>query len=162
LRNILAAIFLVSTVLLVQAPFTLSIKQPSQILQGTTDYAWAMFRADSLREGLSLTTAPTSPTLMWTKVTGAAVYASPVVSDGMVFIPSWDGSLYALDEYSGQLKWTFTTSGNIYSSPAVVSGIVYLASRDGKYTPLMSRPESKPGVLTIFSTVQPFQSHHPC
>ncbi len=50
----------------------------------------------------------------------------------MVFIPSWDGNLYTIDEYSGQLKWTFSTSGPIYGSPAVSNGIVYLASRDGQ------------------------------
>jgi len=69
---------------------------------------------------------------MWTKVTSGPVYASPVVSDGLVLVPSWDGNLYAMDEYSGQRKWTFTTSGPIYSSPAVVNGVVYLASRDGQ------------------------------
>ncbi len=69
---------------------------------------------------------------MWTKVTSGPVYASPVVSDGLVLVPSWDGNLYAMDEYSGQRKWTFSTSGPIYSSPAVVNGVVYLASRDGQ------------------------------
>ncbi len=91
-----------------------------------------MFHRDPLRLGASLTTAPGSPTLMWTKVTSGQVYASPIVSDGLVLVPSWDGNLYAMDEYSGQLRWTFTTSGPIYSSPAVVNGVVYLASRDGQ------------------------------
>jgi eukaryotic-like serine/threonine-protein kinase len=127
-----AAIILLSMFLLVQVPVLPATDQPSQILQGATDYPWTMFRQDAVRDGSSLTTAPGSPTLMWTKVTGGPVYASPVVSDGMVFVPSWDGTLYAMDEYSGQVKWTFATSGNIYSSPAVVSGVVYLASRDGQ------------------------------
>ncbi len=107
-------------------------KTPSTITQGTTDYPWLMFHNNPLRTGSSPTTAPGTPTLMWTKVTGAPVYASPAVSDGIVFIPSWDGNLYALDEYSGQLKWSFSTSGSIYASPAVSNGIVYVASRDGQ------------------------------
>jgi eukaryotic-like serine/threonine-protein kinase len=126
------AIILVSIILIVQIPLATQLGQPSQILQGTTDYPWSMFRNDVLRSGSSLTTAPGSPTLMWTKVTGGPVYASPVVSDGIAFVPSWDGFLYAMDEYSGQSKWTFGTSGNIYSSPVVVGGVVYLASRDGQ------------------------------
>ena len=119
-------------ILIVQLPLGSHVSQPSHTFQGLTDYPWAMFHHDALRSGASLTTAPGSPTLMWTKVTSGPVYASPVVSDGLVLVPSWDGNLYAVDEYSGQRKWTFTTSGPIYSSPAVVNGVVYLASRDGQ------------------------------
>src|SRR5437867_2440366 len=119
-------------ILIVQLPLGSHVGQPSQTFQGLTDYPWAMFHHDALRSGASLTTAPGSPTLMWTKVTSGPVYASPVVSDGLVLVPSWDGNLYAMDEYSGQRKWTFTTSGPVYSSPAVVNGVVYLASRDGQ------------------------------
>ena len=119
-------------VLFVQLPPGSQVNQPSQTLSGLTDYPWSMFRHDSLRLGSSPTTAPGSPTLMWTKVTGAPVYASPVVSDGLVFVPSWDGNLYAMDEFGGQLKWTYSTSGPIVSSPVVTGGVVYVASRDGQ------------------------------
>ncbi len=107
-------------------------KTPIPTIQGTTDYPWTMFHYNTLRTGSSPTTAPNTPTLMWTKATGAQVYASPAVSDGTVFIPSYDGNLYAIDEYSGQTRWTYTTALPIYSSPAVSNGIVYVASRDGQ------------------------------
>ncbi len=107
-------------------------KTPIPTQQGSTDYPWTMFHYNTLRTGSSPTTAPSTPTLMWTKATGAQVYASPAVSDGTVFIPSYDGNLYAIDEYSGQLKWTYTTAAPIYASPAVSNGIVYVASRDGQ------------------------------
>ena len=58
------------------------------------------------------------------------MYASPVVADGFVFIPSYDGKLYALDEYTGSLIWSFGTGSNIVATPAVGNGIVYLASKD--------------------------------
>jgi eukaryotic-like serine/threonine-protein kinase len=67
---------------------------------------------------------------MWSYTTGEAVYASPVVADGYVFTPSFDGKLYALDEYTGSLLWSFTTGSNIVATPAVGNGMVYLASRD--------------------------------
>ncbi len=126
-------LILTSLILLTMAslePF--QVKTPAPTLQGTTDYPWAMFHHDTLRTGSSPTTAPASPSLMWTKVTGGTVYSSPAVSDGFVFIPSWDGNLYALDEYNGQVKWTFSTSGSIYASPAVSNGVVYVASWDGQ------------------------------
>jgi outer membrane protein assembly factor BamB len=67
---------------------------------------------------------------MWSYTTGGVVYASPVVADGFVFIPSYDGKLYALDEYTGSLIWSFTTGSNIVATPAVGNGIVYLSSKD--------------------------------
>jgi len=67
---------------------------------------------------------------MWSYTTGGIVYASPIVSDGFVFIPSYDGKLYALDEYTGALIWSFTTGSNIVATPAVGNGTVYLSSED--------------------------------
>jgi eukaryotic-like serine/threonine-protein kinase len=67
---------------------------------------------------------------MWSYTTGGIVYASPIVADGFVFIPSYDGKLYALDEYTGSLIWSFATGSNIVATPAVGNGIVYLSSKD--------------------------------
>lgn len=103
---------------------------------GGTDYPWNMFHHDSLRSGATLASAPSTSALMWTYDTGATIYSSPAVVDGTVYISTYNGavntgSLYAIDEYSGQPKWSYPTSRPIYASPAVSNGIVYLASRDG-------------------------------
>ncbi len=97
---------------------------------GTTDYPWTMFHYDAGRNGATPASGPTSASLMWSYTTGGIVYASPIVSDGFVFIPSYDGKLYALDEYTGSLIWSFRTGSNIVATPAVGNGIVYLASKD--------------------------------
>ena len=97
---------------------------------GTTDYPWSMFHYDASRNGATPASGPTSASRMWNYTTGGIVYASPVVTDGYVFVPSYDGKLYAIDEYSGSLIWTFTTGSNIVATPAVGNGIVYLASKD--------------------------------
>jgi outer membrane protein assembly factor BamB len=94
---------------------------------------------------------------MWTYTTGAQVYASPSVTDGLVFIPSWDGRLYTINEYSGQLKWSFTTGAPIYASPAVSNGVVYLGGRDGylyalnEQTGVLLWQKSYPPPLPFFS-----------
>jgi len=97
---------------------------------GTTDYPWTMFHYNAGRSGATPASGPTSASLMWSYTTGGIVYASPIVSDGFVFIPSYDGKLYALDEYTGALIWSFTTGSNIVATPAVGNGIVYLSSKD--------------------------------
>src|SRR5215831_15515758 len=83
---------------------------------GGTDYPWTMFHFDELREGVTQASAPSSASLAWSFATGAQVYASPAVVDGTVFVPSWDGSLYAINEYTGQTKWVFKTGASIFAS----------------------------------------------
>jgi outer membrane protein assembly factor BamB len=52
--------------------------------------------------------------------------SSPVVANGMVYVGTVNGTLYALDAVTGVLKWRYTTG--ISSSPAVVNGMVYFSS----------------------------------
>ncbi len=55
-------------------------------------------------------------------------YSSPSVADGMVYVGSGDGNVYAFRAKSGHLLWSYTTDGAIYSSPAVANGVVYIAT----------------------------------
>ena len=97
---------------------------------GSTDYPWNMFHNTPSRTGVTLASAPSIPALAWTYTTNSLVYPSPVVADGIVFIPSYDGNLYARDEFTGQQKWTYSTGTSIYASPAVIGGRVYFASKN--------------------------------
>jgi outer membrane protein assembly factor BamB len=134
----LLLILAVSSLFTLPAPLN-PTDQRSQILfpnvgpSGSTDYPWTMFHYDSARDGVTQASgppsAPTSP--MWTYTTGNTVYPSPVVADGYVFIPSYDGTIYALDEYTGNLLWSFFTGGNIIGTPAVANSIVYVSSKNG-------------------------------
>ncbi len=90
-----------------------------------------MFHYNQLRTGATLASAPNSANQMWRFATGSFVYSSPAVSDGLVFVASYDNYVYAIDEYSGQQKWAFYTGSVIFSSPAVSNGIVYVGSRNG-------------------------------
>ncbi len=108
---------------------------PESAPLGGTDYPWAMFHHDPERTGATPASAPTTSSLMWTYNTGATIYSSPAVVDGTVYIATYDwtyntGSLYAIDEYTGNPKWVFPTNGPIYSSPAVANNLVYITSRD--------------------------------
>ncbi len=56
-------------------------------------------------------------------------FSSPAISNGIVYIGSWDGNLYAFDAATGQQKWAAPTGGS-WSSPAVANGTVYVGSND--------------------------------
>jgi hypothetical protein len=73
--------------------------------------------------------------LDWTYTTGRQVTSSPVVANGLVYIGSTGGELYAFDASCRSAcspLWTYTTSDAIISSPAITNGIVYVGSRDDK------------------------------
>jgi outer membrane protein assembly factor BamB len=69
----------------------------------------------------------------WRKQTGGAVRSSPTVADGVVFIGSSDGNLYALDANTGHEKWKFSADSAVASSAAVASGLVFLSSYKGTF-----------------------------
>jgi outer membrane protein assembly factor BamB len=50
------------------------------------------------------------------------------VANGVVYVGSQDGNLYAFNAATGQTLWSAATSGPIYSSPTVANGVVYIGS----------------------------------
>lgn len=71
--------------------------------------------------------------LKWAFKTKGKIFSSPVVHNGVVYIGSEDGNLYAIDEKTGKTHWKFKTGGAVHSSPAVFKNIVYIGSFDGYY-----------------------------
>jgi outer membrane protein assembly factor BamB len=79
----------------------------------------------------------------WTAINSSApVISSPGVANGLVFVGSGDGNLYAFDA-AGSLGcsgtptfcsplWTGSTGAGVDSSPAIANGKVYVGSGDGK------------------------------
>jgi len=64
-----------------------------------------MYRHDALRTGVYDTTGvPTLSGLKWKFQTGGAIWSSPVVAQGMVYLGSDDDSFYAVDAQSGEEK----------------------------------------------------------
>ncbi len=62
--------------------------------------------------------------LKWGLTTGSVVLSSPAVSNGVVYVGSDDGNVYALNATTGMKVWNYTTGGEVYSSPAVSNGVV--------------------------------------
>ncbi|MGE6356340.1 PQQ-binding-like beta-propeller repeat protein [Flavobacterium sp. NPDC079362] len=71
--------------------------------------------------------------LKWKYKTGGKIFSSPIAQNGIVYIGSEDGFLYAIEEKSGNLKWKFKTNGAIHSSPSIFENIIYFGSFDGNY-----------------------------
>jgi outer membrane protein assembly factor BamB len=74
--------------------------------------------------------------IKWSFATGGPVVTSPVISDGVVYIASLGGQLFALDQQTGQEQWKFKSSQPIASSPAVADGTLYFVSSAGSLAAL--------------------------
>jgi len=110
---------------------------------------WPMYGFDLARsrfnpqEGLINRNTVPGLEVRWFFSTGtgaAAVSASPTVAGGVVYVGSWNGTVYALDAFSGDPIWTFGIADphpearggfpGIQSSAAVVDGKVYFGAAD--------------------------------
>ncbi len=83
------------------------------------------------------------------------VWSSPAVADGVVFVGSYDGILYALNASTGAKIWQRRTGGPIWSSPAVAGGVVFVGSDDGNLYALNAATGAK---LWRFATGGPLVS----
>jgi hypothetical protein len=59
--------------------------------------------------------------------------STPTVDGGVVYLPGFDRTLYALNSACG-IQWTFTgASAGFSANPVVTGGRVYVGSRDGRF-----------------------------
>ena len=72
--------------------------------------------------------------MKWKFSTEGPVRSSPAIgSDGVVYVGSNDGNLYAINSSNGEKLWATKTGGEIISSPVIAAdGTVYVGSNDGK------------------------------
>jgi len=86
------------------------------------------FRGDSGHSGVQPGPPPTgNPRLAWRFDTGGEVYSTPVIADGMLFVTSKRGELFALNAETGAEIWRYQVSPYVVrSSPVVANGMVYV------------------------------------
>ena len=90
-----------------------------------------MFRGSLEHTGVyDATGAPTLHGVKWAFHTGGQIYSSPAVADGVAYVGSTDGGVYAVEITTGTQKWRLATKGRVVSSPAVAAGTVFVESYD--------------------------------
>jgi outer membrane protein assembly factor BamB len=68
---------------------------------------------------------------LWVAKTEFSPVAAPTLTDGLVLVADYQGTVYALDSAAGDIKW----KGSVTPSPHAIGaahGIAYLTSGDGK------------------------------
>jgi outer membrane protein assembly factor BamB len=72
-----------------------------------------------------------SPVELWNVSIPGEITTQSAIVDGVMYVGSSSGGVYALEIASGNELWSFTASSAINSSPAVSNGLVYVGSEDG-------------------------------
>ncbi|MGE3666298.1 MAG: PQQ-binding-like beta-propeller repeat protein, partial [Steroidobacteraceae bacterium] len=99
----------------------------AQLAQGQ-----ATFHGNAARTGVYPSAGPEQlHGVKWSFDTGGPVYGSPVLADGVVYVASASGALFALDRDTGQERWKFTSRMPIASTPAIDRGTLYFVSSTG-------------------------------
>jgi hypothetical protein len=68
--------------------------------------------------------------VLWLGATGNAIFSSPAVSNGVVYVGSDDDKLYAFNATTGAKLWSATTGNSIDGSPAVAGNTVFVGCND--------------------------------
>src|ERR1044072_5631874 len=104
------------------------------LLIAPTALAQTTFHGDTARTGVFPTAGPQQLNgTKWTFKTDGPIIGSPAIADGVVYIGSIDGNMYAVDQETGKQKWKIKTfaSRQVTSSPTIANGLVYFGGFDG-------------------------------
>jgi outer membrane protein assembly factor BamB len=97
--------------------------------------AWPMYMGNLNHTGLSASRIPkVNNTLpLWTvDIPSLMTTASPVLYEGVLYIPSGDGSVHGFDMLTGEKVWEVKALNNfIRSSVTIDNGIIYFGARGG-------------------------------
>jgi outer membrane protein assembly factor BamB len=66
--------------------------------------------------------------LEWKHQTSGLVYATPVISDGTLYIGSTDSVFYAIEAGTGKEKWRYHSGNSIQSSAAIHKNLIFFES----------------------------------
>ena len=120
---------------------------PSEVMEPVTPPRaedWHTFMYDLGFSGISPDKNLTPPLeLLWKFKTGGPLYASPVIANGILYIGSTDGKLYALDAKQWGIKWVFDAGDAIRYSAAVLGDRVYFSARNNKVYALDAKTGEK-------------------
>jgi outer membrane protein assembly factor BamB len=97
---------------------------------GDTPRDWSMFMNDPEHSAVGF--GPTNLALKWSSETEGALVSSPTLVNGVAYVGSWDGNIYAFKADDGTKIWNYSVGKIGFSSTvAVVNGKLYTGPDDG-------------------------------
>jgi len=100
------------------------VATPASLVEGNVP----MYGGSALHDGVMPGPAPaTTPGLAWQADIGGEAYGAPTLANGILYVMSKTGTLYALEASTGAARWQLELTPYVTrTSPAVVDGVVYV------------------------------------
>ena len=73
------------------------------------------------------------PKLVWQKDGITCRYASPIVHEGLLYVPDVDGKLYCFDGKTGERLWKFNYGRSARGSPVLADGKIYVGEVNSRF-----------------------------
>ncbi|TKJ40641.1 hypothetical protein CEE37_06670 [candidate division LCP-89 bacterium B3_LCP] len=93
---------------------------------------WPLFHGDLARTGYSSETTTAGLVELWSVDLGSAVYTSPVVADGEVYLSTTNAQLYAFDQETGVQLWQVPLGSWLDVPPTFHQNKLFFGSNDHK------------------------------
>ena len=61
------------------------------------------------------------------------IWSTPAVSDGTLYIGSFNKKIYAVDTVTGNKEWEYLTEGSVIAQPLIIDGTIYIGSLDRNF-----------------------------
>ena len=103
---------------------------PSGLGESSVDW-WPMFHHDLNHTGYSTSKAPKDNNTLWSYTTSGGVQSSPAVSDGRVYVGSYDSKVYAFGSHDVAI--TSATLSTTEPYPRQTVDITVVAKNDGTF-----------------------------
>ncbi|GEM_PF-1047517 len=108
-------------------------------LQAMASTDWPQVQYDARRSGYVPQTVGPPYTELWrigkykssaTPMFPVSSRVQPIIAENLIFLPSNDNKLYALNTSNGQVAWSYATNSPLVNSAAYASGKVFFGSTD--------------------------------
>jgi eukaryotic-like serine/threonine-protein kinase len=87
--------------------------------------------------------------------------SSPAVANGVVYVTSGYGYVYALKASTGAVLWNYSTGDDVQTSPAVANGVVYFGGYYNGYASTVYALNAATGALLWTYTIGPYTYSSP-
>jgi outer membrane protein assembly factor BamB len=101
------------------------------LLAAPTPADWPVFRGNSFQTGVATSELPDPLTILW-KFEAGDFEGTAAIADGVVYVGSQNGFVYAIGLADGKEKWKYKAGAPIKIGMAINSDTVYAGDEDGK------------------------------
>ena len=99
------------------------------------EYERAFSRALELGQLVKLDPSRPDDPVVWSRQLqvriGDGIWATPAIHEDVLYVPTAEGNLYAIDRETGETRWQVKLAGPVWSSPVVVDDVLIQADCSG-------------------------------